>query len=82
MPEEKHDTNQFGLYQTHVQTNVNLTAFMTGVVTFFVGFLLTSFHDYDISIKIPIAFLIIAIFGFLYSTLIYANAAQEVSDHQ
>jgi len=67
------------LYQTQIQTYVGFTSFMTAVVVFFTGLLLTKFESFNISIKIPIAFLIISIFGFLYSTLIYANAAEEVS---
>ncbi|MBW2993577.1 hypothetical protein KY317_03320 [Candidatus Woesearchaeota archaeon] len=68
-----------GIYQTQVQTNVAFTAFMTAVVVFFTGLLLTKFSAYDISIKIPIAFLIISVFGFLYSTLVFANASEAVS---
>ena len=69
----------FGLYQSQVQTYVSFTSFMTGVVVFFAGLLLSSFHTFDISIKVPISFLIISIFGFLYSTLIYSGAAEEAA---
>ena len=62
------------MYLTQSQTNVSFTSFMTAVVVFFTGLLIASFNQFDISIKIPIAFLIISIFGFLYSTLIFANA--------
>ena len=70
------------LYQTQLHIYVSFTSFMTGVVVFFVGLLLSTFHNYDISIKIPISFLIISIFGFMYSTLIYTGAADEVSKKQ
>lgn len=69
----------WSLRQTQVQTYVNFTTFMTAVVVFFVGLLLASFKNFDISIKVPIAYLIISIFGFLYSTLIYTGAATEIT---
>lgn len=67
------------LYQDEVQTGVNVTAFMTGVTIFFTGLLITKFESYDISIKIPILFLILSTFGFLYATLIYANASGDLA---
>jgi len=73
------DQDRFSLYQTHVQTNVGFTSFMTAVVVFFTGLLLASYRTYDESIKVPISYLIISVFGFLYSTLIYTNSAEEVS---
>lgn len=63
------------LYQAQASTNVSFTAFMTAVVVFFTSLLLTKFDYYNVSIKIPISFLIISIFGFLYSTIVFANAS-------
>lgn len=71
--------DMLGVYQSEVQTGVSVTAFMTGVTIFFTGLLITRFDSYDESIKIPILFLIISTFGFLYSTLILANASGELS---
>lgn len=76
MPDEKPD---LGLYQDQLQTYISFTSVMIAVCVFFVGFLLVSFHNYDVSIKVPIAFLIIALFSFLYSTLIYTGASAEVT---
>lgn len=67
------------LYQDEVQTGVNVTAFMTGVTIFFTGLLITRYESYDVSIKIPILFLILSTFGFLYATLIYANASGDLA---
>lgn len=77
---EKRD---LGICQDEIQVAVTLTAFMTGVTMFFTGLLLTEFSSFDISIKIPILFLIISTFGFLYSTLIFGNASGQLSrlDH-
>ena len=65
--------------QAEIQVSVSITAFMTAVTIFFVGLLIANFDKYNISIKIPILFLIISTFGFLYSTLIYGNASGQVS---
>ncbi|HLC56593.1 MAG TPA: hypothetical protein VJJ23_05130 [Candidatus Nanoarchaeia archaeon] len=70
------------IYQTQIQTDVGFNGFMTAVVVFFVGLLITQFNSYSLTIKIPISFLIISTFGFLYSTLIFSNAAEEVSQHK
>lgn len=70
----------FELYQTQVGTNVQFTAFMTAVGVFFVGILISQFDNFDLSIKISISFLIISVSGFLYSTLIFANASEAVSN--
>ncbi len=71
--------DMLGIYQDEVQTGVNVTSFMTGVTIFFTGLLITKFDSYDISIKIPILFLILSTFGFLYSTLILVNVSTELS---
>jgi hypothetical protein len=68
-----------GLIQSEIQTSVSFTAFMTAVTIFFVGLLITQFKDLDSSIRIPILFLIISTFGFLYATLIYSNASGKVA---
>ncbi|KKW19196.1 MAG: hypothetical protein UY63_C0018G0017 [Parcubacteria group bacterium GW2011_GWA2_51_10] len=54
---------------------------MAAVVLFFTGLILTKFENFDISIKVPISFLLISIFGFLYAALLYSSAAQEVSEY-
>ncbi len=62
-----------------IQVGVSFTSFMTGVTLFFVGLLITQFKVFDSSINIPILFLIISTFGFLYSTLIFANASGKIA---
>ena len=63
---------------SQIQTDVQLLAFLTAVVVFFNGILISQFNYFDIKIKVPISFLIISTFGFLYPTLILANASQEI----
>lgn len=65
-----------GLYQSEISVDISFTAFFTAVTLFFTGLLLKEFplKKYKNLIEIPIMFLIISTCGFLYSTLIYANA--------
>lgn len=75
------DKERFELYQGQVQTYASFSGAMAGVVMFFTGIILTGYTNYDVSIKIPIAFLLVSIFGFLYGTLLYTNASEEVSNY-
>lgn len=68
-----------GLIQDEVSVSVSFTAFMTAVTVFFVGLLLTNFTNYSASVKFPILFLIVSTFGFLYSTLIFANTSGNIA---
>jgi len=68
-----------GLYMGEIQTGVSFTTFMTVMTMFFIGLLLTRFETFDPSVRIPVLFLVISTFGFLYSTLVYANASGEIT---
>lgn len=68
-----------GLYQGEVQASVSFTTFMTAMTMFFIGLLLTQFGTFNPTVRIPVLFLVISTFGFLYSTLIYANASGEIA---
>lgn len=67
------------LYMGESEISVSLTSFMTAVVFFFAGLLLTGSSDLQIRLRIPLLLLFISAFGFLYSALIYANASGEVA---
>ena len=75
----ENNKENFGHYQSEIQTGVSFTAFMTAVCAFFLGLLLTRLDVINITIKIPILFLILSTFGFLFSTIIYANASGEIT---
>lgn len=59
--------------------SVSLSSFMTAVVLFFTGLLLTANYEIQLRLRFPLLFLFISSFGFLFSTLIYANASGEIS---
>lgn len=61
-----------------VQTDVALISFLSVISVFFLGALIPQFNTYDLSVKIPISFLIIATFSFVFSGLILSNASQQI----
>ena len=63
-----------------VQTDVSLISFLTVIAVFFIGALLPNFNSYDLSVKIPISFLIVAMLAFLFSALILSNAGSKISE--
>jgi len=65
-------------YISQIQTDVALISFMTVISVFFIGALLPQFNAYDLSIRIPLSFLIISTFTFLFSTLILSNTTPEI----
>ncbi len=66
------------LYISQIQTDVSLISFLAVISVFFLGSLLTQFNSYDTFIKIPISFLIISTFGFIFAALILSNTTQEI----
>lgn len=71
---KKHD-----LHMGETEVSVSLTSFMTATVFFFIGLLLTGERELQIRLRIAIIYLFLSAFGFLYSTLIYANASGEIA---
>jgi len=67
------------LLHNEIQVGVSFTSFMTVVTMFFTGLLITQFEQFTATVRVPILFLIISTFGFLYSTLIYANASGAIN---
>ena len=61
-----------------VMIDVSVTSFMMTVATFFTGFLISSYSSYDNSVRIPIFFLIVSTLSFLFTNIIFANAAGEI----
>jgi hypothetical protein len=70
------DLGRIGIYENEVSIDISFSALFTTVTLFFVGLLIKEFppQEYGICSEIPILFLIISACGFLYATLIYANA--------
>lgn len=67
-----------GALLTQIQTDVTLISFLSVISIFFLGALLPQFSSYDLTVKIPISFLIVATFAFVFSALILSNASQAI----
>jgi hypothetical protein len=64
-----------------VSVGVTFASFMGAVTIFFSGVLIASFKTFDSTIKIPLLFLIISTFSFIFSATIYSNAGSEITQH-
>jgi len=65
-----------------VEVGVTFASFMSAVSLFFTGLLIAGFKSFDPTIKIPLLFLIISTFSFIFSASIYSNAGVEVTAHR
>jgi len=69
------DNKLFGARAGEMSAALSLNFFMVVVVIFFLGILLAS--PSKSHLRIPILYLFISFFGFVYSTLIYTNASDR-----
>lgn len=58
---------------------VTYASLMSAVSLFFTGILISQYRTFDSSIKVPIIFLIISTFSFIFSATIYSNAGNEIT---
>ena len=73
------NADEKNLLVNQVQTDVSLISFLSVISVFFIGSLLPQFNSYDLSVKIPISFLIVSTFAFVFSALILSNATQVIN---
>lgn len=66
------------LLMTQVGTDVTLLSFLSAISVFFVGALLPKFDSLNLTVKIPISFLIVSTLAFFFSALILSNANQKI----
>ena len=71
-------TDDKNLLTNQVQTDVSLISFLSVISVFFIGALLPQFNSYDLSVRIPISFLIVSTFALIISGLILSNASQKI----
>lgn len=75
-------TNKNQELSYEIEVGVTFSSFMSAVTLFFTGLLLAQFKSFDPTIKIPLLFLIISTFSFIFSASIYSNAGVEVTAHR
>jgi len=50
------------------------------LTVFFTRPLISNYNSFPTSVRVPLLFLIVSTFGFIYSTLIYANASGKLTN--
>ena len=58
---------------TESDVGLSLSGFMGTLSLFFTGILISQINNFGNSIKVPIIYLVISTFSFLFSAVIYAN---------
>ena len=58
---------------SEANVGIYISTFLGTVALFFAGILISRLQNFDSSLKIPILYLIVATFGFVFSAVIYAN---------
>lgn len=62
-----------------ISVGVTFASFMSAVTLFFAGVVIAQYKSFDPSIRVPLLFLIISTFSFIFSASIYSNAGLEVT---
>ena len=66
-------------YAVEVNTGVSFGGLFSTLTVFFTGLLISNYASFPIQVRVPLLFLIISTFGFIYMTLIYANASGKLT---
>lgn len=62
-----------------ISVGVTFASFMSAVTLFFAGVVISQYKSFDPSIRVPLLFLIVSTFSFIFSASIYSNAGLEVT---
>lgn len=66
-------------YSTEVQAGVSFGGLFSTLTVFFTGLLISNYNTFPSSVRVPLLLLIVSTFGFVYATLIYANASNRLT---
>jgi len=62
-----------------IQAGVSFGGLFSTLTVFFTGLLISNYASFPSNVRVPLLFLIISTFGFIYATLIYANASGKLN---
>jgi len=62
-----------------ISTGVTYASLLSAASLFFTGILIAQYDSFNATIKVPIIFLIISTFSFVYAATIYSNAGNEIT---
>lgn len=79
LPPTKKDEDDLNKYSWTISSAVSFAGLFTTLSLFFTGLIITNYDNFESYVRIPVLFLIICTFGFLYATLIYINTTYKLS---
>lgn len=62
-----------------ISVGVTYSSLMSAASLFFTGILISQYSSFNASIKVPLIFLILSTFSFIFSATIYTNAGAEIT---
>jgi len=65
--------------RSEIVVGVTFATFMGAVSLFFTGLLIAQYTTFDKTIRVPVLFLIISTFSYIFAAAIYSNAGAEVT---
>lgn len=69
-------------YNWEVSVGVTFASLMAAIALFFTGILIAQYNSFDDTIRVPLLFLIISTFSYIFAASIYSNASEEITlDH-
>ncbi len=69
-------------FNWEVSVGVTFASLMAAISLFFTGILIAQYNTFDSTIRVPLLFLIISTFSYIFSASIYSNASEEITvDH-
>lgn len=71
--------NEKTSFNWEVSVGVTFASLMAAISLFFTGILIAQYHSFDDTIRVPLLFLIISTFSYIFSASIYSNASEEIT---
>jgi len=71
--------NEKNALNWEVSVGVTFASLMAAVSLFFTGVLIAQFNSFDVTIRVPLLFLIVSTFSYIFAASIYSNAGEEIT---
>ncbi len=66
-------------FNWEISVGVTFASLMAAISLFFTGILIAQYSSFDNTIRVPLLFLIISTFSYIFSASIYSNASEEIT---
>jgi len=75
----KDTIKEISSYNWEVSVGVTFASLMGAIALFFTGAVISQYKSFDGTMRIPLLFLIISTFGYIFAASIYSNAGTEIT---